>query len=85
MRSAKVYLFSPAIVYIMQAPNHNRPKSTGISQVIDRVLTSGKITRADESVFLRAMVNDHPLNSEEMNQINHVFDRLQMGLLKVVD
>lgn len=84
MRSAKVYL-SPRIVSVMQTPNYNRPMSTAISQVINRVLASGRITRADESVFLRAMVNDHPLNPEEMNQINHVFDRLQMGLLKVVD
>ncbi|MGI0489596.1 hypothetical protein ACN4EK_29620 [Pantanalinema rosaneae CENA516] len=59
--------------------------STGISQVINRVLASGRITRADETVFLKAMVNEHPLNREEMDQINHVFDRLQMGLLKVVD
>lgn len=53
--------------------------------VIQRILASGKITAADRIWFLQAMASDIPLNSQEMSQIKQVFDRLKMGLLKVVD
>lgn len=54
-----------------------------IRQVVKRILHSGRITRADEKFFLRAMVAEDPLTTEEMAQISTVLDRLQMGLLKV--
>lgn len=54
-----------------------------IRQVVKRILHSGRITRADEKFFLRAMVAEDPLTTEEMEQISTVLDRLQMGLLKV--
>ena len=56
-----------------------------IMQVIDRILNSGKITRADEFCFFKAMVAEQPLNPEEQMQVQRVFARLQMGLLQVVD
>jgi hypothetical protein len=54
-----------------------------LRQVVKRILHSGRITRADEKFFLRAMVAEDPLTTEEMAQISTVLDRLQMGLLKV--
>ena len=59
--------------------------SSPIVHVIDRILRSGKITRADEFYFFKAMVAEQPLNSEEQAQVRHVLARLQMGLLQVVD
>ncbi|MBF2026646.1 MAG: hypothetical protein IGS48_07755 [Oscillatoriales cyanobacterium C42_A2020_001] len=56
-----------------------------IAQVVKRILNSGKITLADEKFFLRAMVAEEPLTTEEMQQVSNVLNRLQMGLLKVVD
>lgn len=56
-----------------------------IGQVIERIYRSGKITRHDEWHFLRAMVAEEPLSREEQTQVRDVFDRLQMGLLQVVD
>lgn len=56
-----------------------------IAQVVKRILNSGKITWADEKFFLRAMVAEEPLTTEEMQQVSDVLNRLQMGLLKVVD
>ncbi|EKQ68194.1 hypothetical protein OsccyDRAFT_2716 [Leptolyngbyaceae cyanobacterium JSC-12] len=56
-----------------------------IAQVVKRILKSGKITRADETFFLRAMVAEDPLTTEEMQQVHDLFNRLRMGLLKVVD
>lgn len=55
------------------------------TQIINRILTSGKITAADRAWFLQATVADHPLNSQELAQVRQIFDRLRMGLLKVVD
>jgi hypothetical protein len=54
-----------------------------VRQVVKRILSSGKITRADEKFFMKAMVADEPLTQDEMKQVNDVLDRLQMGLVKV--
>lgn len=54
-----------------------------LRQVVRRILSSGKITRADEKFFLKAMVAEEPLTQDEMKQVSNVLDRLQMGLLKV--
>ncbi|HIK29291.1 MAG: hypothetical protein N3E45_15175 [Oscillatoriaceae bacterium SKW80] len=56
-----------------------------IAQVIERILASGKITRADQISLQRAMSSENPLSVEETHKIKRVFERLQMGLLKVVD
>ena len=59
--------------------------ATSIEQIADRIVASGRITRADERFFLRAALSETPLGEAEMNQINRVLHRLQMGLLKVID
>ncbi|MBW4471171.1 MAG: hypothetical protein KME45_12310 [Stenomitos rutilans HA7619-LM2] len=67
----------------MLLPNHSTPLT--IAQVIERIFSSGRITRVDEAYFLHAMIADTPLSHEEQSQVRHVFDRLKMGLLQVVD
>lgn len=61
-----------------------RPQDTP-TQVVNRVLASGKITTAERYWFLQATLADDPLNWEEWEQVREIFDRLQMGLIKVVD
>ena len=56
-----------------------------LSPIINRILTSGKITRADESCFLKAATSDQPLSEEDSQQIRRIFERLEMGLLRIVD
>ena len=56
-----------------------------IAQVIDRIMRSGRITRLDENYFFRAMLAEAPLTQVEQNQVRNVFDRLSMGLLRVVE
>jgi hypothetical protein len=58
---------------------------TSLKHVINRIIASGQITRAERNWFLRATMTDMPFSIEELKQIRSVFDRLQMGLLKVVD
>jgi hypothetical protein len=67
----------------MSSPNYTTQFT--IAQVIDRVMRSGRITRVDENYFFHAMVADTPLSYDEQSQVRNVFDRLQMGLLQVVD
>ncbi len=56
-----------------------------LAQIIKRVLGTGTITHDDEVFFQKAMLSATPLDREEMDQVTQVYDRLQMGLLKVVD
>jgi hypothetical protein len=59
--------------------------SVSLGQVIQRILGTGKITRDDGVFFQKAMLSETPLDDEEMDQVTTVYDRLQMGLLKVVN
>jgi len=61
----------------------NPSNPTTLRQVVKRILDTGRITHLDEKFFLKAMVAEEPLTTEEMRQVNQVLDRLQMGLLKV--
>jgi hypothetical protein len=56
-----------------------------IAEVIDRIIHSGRITRRDETYFFRAMIAETPLTQTEQNQVRKVCDRLNMGLLRVVE
>ncbi|WP_416675717.1 hypothetical protein [Egbenema bharatensis] len=61
------------------------PTSLHPEQIIDRILSSGKITAADRAWFLTATRSNATLTTQQLAQIQQVFDRLRMGLLKVVD
>lgn len=52
-----------------------------LQEVVEQILTSRKITRRDQ----RLLLSWRSLNGDEQTLINQVFDRLQSGLLKVVD
>lgn len=59
--------------------------SESIEAVTHRIFTTGRITRADENLLLRATRSTTTLNLEEYNLVRQMQVRLQMGLLKVVD
>jgi hypothetical protein len=65
-------------------PATNIRSAINIGQIMRQVIGSGKITRADELVFLRAMVAEDPLTSEDLTTLRQVMQRLDMGLIKVV-
>lgn len=52
-----------------------------VQAVVDRILSSRRITRQDQ----RSLLSLSNLSREEQRLIDQVFDRLRMGLLKVVD
>jgi hypothetical protein len=61
------------------------PTSSYIQDAIQRVFATGRITPRDARLFLRAAASADILSQTEMEQVKAVCDRLQMGLLKVVD
>jgi hypothetical protein len=65
-------------------PATNIRSAINIGQIMRQVIGSGKITRADELVFLQAMVAEDPLTSEDLTTLRQVMQRLDMGLIKVV-
>jgi hypothetical protein len=59
-------------------------KST-LQNVVQKILNSGKITAAERLWFHRMVSADVTLDAEMMGKVRLVFDRLKMGLIKVVD
>jgi hypothetical protein len=55
-----------------------------LGQVIDRILSSGYITSADQHYLRRAVLLETPLSQAELDQVRRVFDHLSMGLLRVI-
>ena len=62
----------------MNAPTLN---ATPLESIVKRILSTRQITRVDQHSLLRLS----NLNAQEQLMINRLFDRLRMGLLKVVD
>jgi phage I-like protein len=56
-----------------------------LQQVMERVLTSGRITSAQRMWLHQLIMADLTLAPETLLQVRRVFDRLQMGLIKVID
>jgi hypothetical protein len=63
----------------------NLPQLT-IAQVVEHILASGRITRTDQNSLRFSISSEEiPPSPEDIRQIKGVFNRLQMGLLKVMD
>jgi hypothetical protein len=58
---------------------------TAVSQITHRILASGKITRADQKSLQKITLMNTALSNESEQRIQTLFDRLQMGLIKVVE
>lgn len=56
-----------------------------LHNVVQKILSSGKITAAERLWFHQILLTDVTLDAEMMNKVRQVFDRLRMGLIKVVD
>jgi hypothetical protein len=56
-----------------------------IEQIVERIFSHRRITRADQERFMSALLAKNSLTEAEQRQINRVFDALRNGLLRVVD
>lgn len=63
----------------------NTVEPTTVKETVDRILITGKITRADQQVFMKALLSQESLTEEEQIHINWVFDGLRRGALQVVN
>lgn len=68
-----------------RVPGTNVRSAISMGQIMRQVISTGKITRADELVFLRALTADIALTREDMTTLNDLMKRMDMGLIKVVD
>ncbi len=69
----------------MQAQMTQSLNQGKIGQVAESICSSGKISRADQESLRRAMLYATVIGPDDVRHIQKVFDRLQMGLLKIVD
>jgi hypothetical protein len=56
-----------------------------LQEVVSHILNSGRITGAERLWFHQLILTDVMLAPGMLQQIRQIFDRLQMGLIKVVD
>ena len=61
------------------------PLKVRLRETAERIIATGRITRVDEKLLFQIATSNHALPEEETALIKLVFDRLQMGMLKVLD
>ena len=59
--------------------------NTSIEQVVDRILSSRKISRTDQQALMAALMSKNAISTKDQLLINRVFDALRKGQLRVVD
>lgn len=56
-----------------------------LQQIVQRVLASGRITATERLRLHQIILTDLTLDPEMMLKVRQVFERVQMGLIKVED
>lgn len=56
-----------------------------IEQMVHKITSSGKISRADQKQFMAALLSQKTISAAEEVMINKVFELLRAGRLRVVD
>jgi hypothetical protein len=67
----------------MQKALNSSPSN--IEQMVQKITSSGRISRADQQQFMSALLSQKSLGSAEQVLINRVFELLRAGRLRVVD
>jgi hypothetical protein len=71
---------APSVAHLNETLHPQR-----LQQAIERILNSGKITETDRHCLLAIALTDAPIQPRDADLVCQIFDRLRMGLLKVVD
>ncbi len=56
-----------------------------IEQMVHKITSSGKISRADQQQFMAALLSQKTISAAEEAMINRIFELLRAGRLRVVD
>ena len=70
---------------MVRVPATSVRSAIAMGQIMRRVIDSGKITRADELIFLRALSSEIDLTAEDMLILKDLMKRMDMGLIKLVE
>ncbi len=62
----------------------NQSQST-LTQLLDRILTSGELDRSDYLKLMSAILSDHQISDDQRNEINRIFDYVQTGRFTLID
>ncbi|NEQ95363.1 MAG: hypothetical protein F6K30_01295 [Cyanothece sp. SIO2G6] len=62
-----------------------RPLKQRLQETTERIVDSGRITRADEDFLFHVATSDEVLSPEEIRAVQQVHDRLRMGLLDLAE
>ncbi|GEM_PF-640017 len=62
-----------------------KPSKQIIKETVERILASRRITRTDQQLLMAALLSKNSLSLEDQVQVNRIFDRLRIGLIRVVD
>lgn len=62
--------------------NHS---SQTLKQMVDRILMTGQLSRLEHLQLVSTFLSDYKVTDDERNQINRVFDDLQISRLKLID
>jgi Ca2+-binding EF-hand superfamily protein len=56
-----------------------------VRQLIDLCLNSERITRQEYLQLTSVILSNQNITEEDLHQINRVFDRVQLGRIKLID
>ncbi|UKO99783.1 hypothetical protein [Nostoc sp. UHCC 0870] len=56
-----------------------------VKQIVDKILSSGKMSRQDHTLLTSTVFNKRDVREGERRQINRVFNYIQTGQLKLVN
>lgn len=61
-----------------------RQPTLNVQQLIDRVYSTGQLSRLEYLQLTTAVLSDYHVTDEQGRQINRIFDEVQAGRLKLV-
>ncbi|OLP16421.1 hypothetical protein BST81_20770 [Leptolyngbya sp. 'hensonii'] len=64
---------------------HSHNPNLEVSQIVEGILRSGKISRREYEQLSAAILADNKVDEEEHRLVNRVFNAIQEGRLKIVD
>jgi hypothetical protein len=67
------------------AVNMQNYSSQTLKPIVDRILMTGQLSRLEHLQLVNTFLSDYKVNDDERDQINRVFDDLQIGRLKIID
>jgi len=59
--------------------------SQTLKHIVERILNSAQVSRVEHLQLVTTFLSDYKVTDDERSQINHIFDNLQTGHLKIVD